>query len=33
MIERRQKYTAEFKVDAVKLVTVQGYAFAEAAWN
>ncbi|MEE9568572.1 MAG: transposase [Candidatus Binatia bacterium] len=26
MTERRQKYTAEFKRDAVKLVTEQGYA-------
>ena len=33
MTERRQKYTAEFKRDAVKLVTEQGYAIAEAARN
>ncbi len=33
MTERRQKYTAEFKRDAVKLVTEQGYAIAEAVRN
>ena len=33
MTEQRQKYTAEFKRDAVKLVTEQGYAIAEAARN
>ncbi len=33
MTERRQKYTAEFKRDAMKLVTEQGYAIAEAARN
>ncbi len=33
MTERRQKYTAEFKRDAVKLVTEQDYAIAEAARN
>ncbi len=31
MTERTQNYTAEFKRDAVKLVTEQGYAIAEAA--
>ncbi len=33
MTERRQKYTAEFKRDGVKLVTEQGYTIAEAARN
>ena len=33
MTERRQKYAAEFKRDAVKLVTEQGYAIAEAVRN
>jgi len=33
MPERRRKYTVEFKRDAVKLVTEQGYAIAEAARN
>ncbi len=33
MTERRQNYTAEFKRDAMKLVTEQGYAIAEAARN
>ena len=31
MARTRRTYTAEFKVDAVKLVTEQGYSFAEAA--
>ena len=31
MAEQRKTYTAEFKVEAVKLVTEQGYSVAEAA--
>jgi transposase len=31
MAEKRQTYTAEFKHEAVRLVTVQGYGVAEAA--
>jgi len=31
--QKRQKYTAEFKEEAVKLVTEQGYGIAEAARN
>ena len=31
MKKKRRKYTREFKVEAVKLVTKQGYSFAEAA--
>ena len=30
MGKKRQKYTAEFKRDAVNLVTTQGYSYAEA---
>ena len=31
MKKKRKKYTREFKVEAVQLVTKQGYSFAEAA--
>jgi transposase-like protein len=30
MVQRRRTYTREFKVEAVKLVTEQGYSVAEA---
>ncbi len=30
MVKKRQKYTPEFKRDAVDLVTTQGYSYAEA---
>lgn len=30
---KKRKYTEEFKQEAVKLVTKQGYAVSEAAWN
>jgi transposase len=33
MAEKRQTYTAEFKREAVRLVTVHGYGVAEAARN
>jgi transposase len=33
MIEKRQTYTAEFKCEAVRLVTDHGYSVAEAARN
>ena len=33
MIEKRQTYTAEFKCEAVRLVTEHGYSVAEAARN
>jgi transposase len=33
MAEKRQTYTAEFKRDAVRLVTAHGYGIAEAARN
>lgn len=32
-MKKRQKYSKEFKQDAVRLVTEQGYAIAEAARN
>ena len=32
-IQKRRKYTAEFRKDAVKLVTEQGYKISEAARN
>jgi transposase len=32
-MKKRQKYSKEFKLDAVRLVTEQGYAIAEAARN
>lgn len=33
MTERRRSYTKQFKIDAVKLVTEQGYNISEAARN
>ena len=33
MIQKRKQYPKQFKVDAVKLVTEQGYKVSEAAWN
>jgi len=33
MVEKRQTYTAEFKHEAVRLVTVHGYGVAKAARN
>ena len=33
MTEKRRSYTKQFKIDAVKIVTGQGYNISEAAWN
>jgi transposase len=33
MIKKRKKYSKQFKIDAVKLVTEQGYKISEAARN
>jgi len=33
MVEKRKQYSKQFKVDAVKLVTEQGYRVSEAARN